>query len=620
MNAKAMWPRGAPKNVVAAVPLAELSAGSVQDRAAALSSALESGAGCLPAVEVDRAKAAIAKTAVRTSITGGRTVVAFAGATGSGKSSLFNVMAGTDFAQVGVRRPTTSKPAAAIWGSESPSDLLDWLMVGPRHLVDEGSSAGTVPDPRRADEPAKPVDLAAKPVDLAAKPVDPAAKPVDPAAKPADGAATDAAFRPVPELDGLVLLDLPDFDSRANAHRVEADRVLDLVDVFIWVTDPQKYADARLHDEYIAKLSAHDAVTITVLNQADLLTPEALAACRTDLLRLLVADGVVDAEVIAVSAKDGSGVDDLRARINTIVRGRKATFERLDSDLRAAATHLRSGVAESEPSLEYFSDASLVAALSRAAGIPVILEAVERDFWRETRVSTGWPVTRWVRALRPAPRKLFGRNKDDSDRPGATSQSDVRSVLGRSALPAATPAARAAVALATRDLGARAGRELPQAWTDAVNEVAMSPGQDLGDALDQAIGGTSLRGRDPFWWTSFRCVQWVLVSIAAVGLSWLIVLTVLDWLRLPALETPGLWLVPYPTLLFIGGSLVGFLVSLLTGAFGRVGGRRRKVLVAARMQESVAKVVQDRLMVPVEQVVDRHRMTREYLETALKPA
>jgi GTP-binding protein EngB required for normal cell division len=634
MNAKAMWPRGAPKNVQAPRPVTELSAASVKDRAAALASALESGAGCLPAEGVDRAEAAIAKTAVRTSITGGRTVVAFAGATGSGKSSLFNVLAGTDFAQVGVRRPTTTKPAAAIWGSESPSDLLDWLRVGPRHIVDENpldrtvSGTGPAGEPATsAHEPAKPADPTAKPDDPSAVPDDPTAestglvaKPDDPSAVPADRGATSPAVLPLTELDGLVLLDLPDFDSRANAHRIEADRVLDLVDVFIWVTDPQKYADARLHDEYIAKLSAHDAVTITVLNQADRLTPEALAACRTDLLRLLVADGVVDAEVIAVSARDGRGVDDLRRRINAIVRGRNAAFERLDADLRSAATTLRRSVAESEPSLDYFTDPGLVTALSRAAGIPVILEAVERDFCHETRVNTGWPVTRWVRALRPTPRKLFGRNKDDTGGSDAISKSDVRSVLGLSSLPAATPAARAAVALATRDLGARAGRELPQAWTDAVTEVAMPPGQDLGDALDQALVGTSLRGRDPFWWRIFGFVQWILVAIAAVGMSWLVLLTVLDWLRLPSLETPGLGPVPYPTLLFIGGLLVGYLVSLLTGAFGRVGGRRRKVLVAARLQESVAKVVDDRLVTPVQQVVDRHRLTREHLDIALKPA
>jgi hypothetical protein len=535
----------------------EVSAESVQARAAALRSALESGEGCLPADGVDRAQNAIATTFVRTSIAAGRTVVAFAGATGSGKSSLFNVLAEADVAQVGARRPTTSKPSAAIWGGESPSALLDWLMVGARHVVDDGI-----------------------------------------------------------ELDGLVLLDLPDFDSQATANRVEADRVLDLVDVFIWVTDPQKYADARLHEDYIAKLSAHDAVTITVLNQADRLTPEALVACRSDLLRLLDSDGVVGAQVIATSARDYSGVDDLRDRISAVIAGHKAAVQRLDADLRSAATSLRSSVADSEPSLGDFAYARLVDALSRSAGIPVILDAVERDFRRETVVGTGWPVTRWARALRPAPLKLLGLNRDVSHHRGAISQSDVRSVLGRSSLPPATPAARAAVALATRELGDRASRELPQAWTDAVTDAAMPAGAGLGDALDRAVVGTSLRARDPLWWTAFGFVQWILAMVAAVGLSWLIVLAVLDWLRLPGVKSPGLGSLSWPSLLFVGGLLVGFLVSRLTGAMGRIGARQRKDLVAARLHDSVAQVARDRLVAPVQAILDRHRSTRMYLDAA----
>src|SRR5450631_423059 len=566
MSPKMIWPRAVLRGAPPVSPVI-VSAGSVQVRAAALTSALESGSGCLPLSGVDRAQAAIAKTSVRTSIAGGRTVVALAGATGSGKSSLFNVLAGADVAQVGVRRPTTSKPTAAIWGSESPSALLDWLMVGARHVVER-----VLPQPQ------------------------------------------------TPELDGLVLLDLPDFDSQAGAHRIEADRVLDLADVFIWVTDPQKYADARLHEDYISKLSAHDAVTITVLNQADRLSPEALLACRSDLLRLLAADGVVAPEVIAVSAREGTGVAELRHRINAVAAGRNAAVERLDSDLRSAATQLRSSVAESEPGLEDFTDKALVDALSRAAGIPVILEAVERDFCRESGLCTGWPVARWVRALRPAPLKLLGLKKEGRGRPGAISQSDVRSLLGRSSLPPATPAARAAVALASRDLGDRAGRELPPAWADAVTDVATPPGGDLGDALDEAVAGTSLRARDPLWWTVFGFVQWVLAMSAAVGMSWLIVLTVLDWLRLPALGTPSLGPVTYPTMLFVGGLFTGYLVSLLTGAFGRVGGKRRRVLVAARLQDSVAQVARDRLVAPVQEVLDRHRATREHLEVAGQPA
>ncbi len=52
--------------------------------------------------------------------------------------------------------------------------------------------------------------------------------------------------------------------------------MLELVDVFVWVTDPQKYADARLHDEFVSLLSQHDAVTLSVLNQSDRLTTEAV--------------------------------------------------------------------------------------------------------------------------------------------------------------------------------------------------------------------------------------------------------------------------------------------------------------------------------------------------------
>jgi hypothetical protein len=148
----------------------------------------------------------------------------------------------------------------------------------------------------------------------------------------------------------------------------------------------------------------------------------------------------------------------------------------------------------------------------------------------------------------------------------------------------------------------------------------MPPGGDLGDALDEAVAGTSLRARDPFWWRVFGFVQWILAMSAAVGVSWLIVLTVLDWLRLPAMGTPRLGPVAYPTMLLVGGLFIGYLVSLLTGAFGRVGGRRRKVLVAARLQDSVAQVARDRLVAPVQEVLDRHRATREHLEVARQSA
>ncbi|OEV14290.1 hypothetical protein AN219_28215, partial [Streptomyces nanshensis] len=55
-------------------------------------------------------------------------------------------------------------------------------------------------------------------------------------------------------LSGLVLVDLPDHDSAAPGHREQVDRMLELVDAVVWVVDPEKYADALLHEDYLRRL------------------------------------------------------------------------------------------------------------------------------------------------------------------------------------------------------------------------------------------------------------------------------------------------------------------------------------------------------------------------------
>src|SRR5699024_9899894 len=103
-------------------------------RLAALAEAAELADGRLDPAAVDAARGVVRRAGERLGLGVEATVVALAGPTGAGKSSLFNALAGAELVATGVRRPTTAAATAAVWG-EAPSALLDWLDVRLRHAV-----------------------------------------------------------------------------------------------------------------------------------------------------------------------------------------------------------------------------------------------------------------------------------------------------------------------------------------------------------------------------------------------------------------------------------------------------------------------------------------------------
>jgi GTP-binding protein EngB required for normal cell division len=563
-----------------------VTAAELADRAAALSEACAEGARELEPAVVDQAVNLVDKVRERTSIAGGHTVVALAGATGSGKSSLFNAIVGAPVARIGARRPTTALPSAAVWGTTSATELLDWLSVSTRHQVgsdqDADSARGdTSLDPGVQDAPSGP--------------------PVP----------------PVGTLDGLVLIDLPDFDSRVDAHRIEAQRILELVDIFVWVTDPQKYADALLHEDYVRALATHDAVTVVVLNQVDRLTPEAVAACREDLRRLLVADGLPQARVFATSARTGVGIAELTQQLANAVAGANATRHRLSADVVSVAAKLRAGVADSEPKVDAGPDTGLIEALSRAAGVPIVLDAIAADYRRESSQAGGWLFTRWVSSFKADPLSRLRLDKTVVSMK-SVDEADVRAVLGRSSIPPPSPAARAAVSLATRQLADRAGSGLPVRWAHAVADAA-APGDDaLADALDQAILHTPLRARTPVWWTIAGILQWIFGAAVIAGVLWLGVLSVVAWLQLPELPTPTVGVLPWPFLLLATGLILGLLSAGVARVAARVGAKRRATKAGKRLRESISSVADDRIVRPVAAVLSRHARVRELLDRAAR--
>ena len=100
------------------------------ERVARLRSSMEWASEAIPRDVRDEVHATIERCDERLAMGVDFTVVALAGGTGSGKSSLFNALVGREFAVPGVARPTTAHVSAAVWGNRADA-LLD--------LADDGA-------------------------------------------------------------------------------------------------------------------------------------------------------------------------------------------------------------------------------------------------------------------------------------------------------------------------------------------------------------------------------------------------------------------------------------------------------------------------------------------------
>jgi hypothetical protein len=73
---------------------------------------------------------------------------------------------------------------------------------------------------------------------------------------------------------------------------------------------------------------------------------------------------------------------------------------------------------------------------------------------------------------------------------------------------------------------------------------------------------------------------------------------------------------PVPTLMLVGGLLLGLLLGGLVRLTAGVGARRRGARVRSRLEASVADVARERVLDPVTAVLSDHRAAREALRRA----
>ncbi|RFU43603.1 ABC transporter [Actinomadura logoneensis] len=534
MTTSAPPPVAAPPQDLADVP-------GLTARLDALDRITTAGASRLDAALLDDAAVLLDRAGQRLRLSGDHTVVTLAGGTGSGKSSLFNALCGLELSPTGMRRPMTSRAHACVWGLDGAGPLLDWLDVDKRHRYARASAL----DLQRADD----------------------------------------------SLQGLVLLDLPDHDSIQAMHRAEVDRFVTVADLLIWVVDPQKYADAALHRNYIVPFAKHAGVTLIVLNQIDRLAPDEVAECVTDLRRLLEAEGLAKPRIVTTSAVSEEGVRGLREVLVDTVAARQVRSDRLLVDVADIGERFAPYKGDGEPptAVDDAHRDGLKRALTDAAGAPAVAEAMESAYELRAADFIGWPVLSLVARLRSDPLRRMRLG-------------ELREEL-RGAFTGPVGAQQGEVDTALLDVTDGIVAGLPPAWARSVRAAARRHAADLpeelGEAMKEALPDFN---QVPRWWWLVKTWQYFLVLVSVLGLAWIGLLVAYGALHVA--KAPSGWLgetglIPYVAVLVVCTLGMGWLTTATCRNLVALSSARHGERMERHMRDRIATVAEQKVLEPI---------------------
>ena len=587
---------------------------------ASLKEAISYGEGRVPETVLLDAAETLERLSQRRELSTEHTVIGFFGATGSGKSTLFNAIAGQNIALSAPTRPTTSTVQAAIWEAEGSEELLDWLGIDKRvypqtqALAAEGEAdgnnkaAGGAAAPNAVTEPAPGLFNRIR---------------------RAVGGRGEMRTR----TGGLILLDMPDFDSVTTTNRDLAARMMRYVDVLVWVVDPQKYADAVIHRDFMVPLAASGAQALCVLNQADKLAPAEVPAVLASLTRLLQAEGTeahLLAAPIAVSARTGEGVDVLRDLLAQVAAAKSLSLQRTDAQLHATASQLRTyaggegTVLAGAYALE--AEQKLVKACYTSSQAEQVLQAATASYRRAAGQHTGWILTRWMSRLKADPLRRLHLGQQDEKKSSSKaaksagmlgSDSENAPELVASSLPPLSAAQKAGMANAVRQYSKQMAARIDEPWKRSMKEAALSREAELPELLERDMMRIDYGlGRTRAPWVIFNTLQWIALLSALVGVGWLTLISGMAYLQihLPPAPTPEGSPVPLPTLLLLLGILLGIASAGVGRLLTAMGSRYYARKLRGRLQTGVEKAVQSCVVAPVQLEAKRLNAYRKALD------
>ncbi len=453
-------------------------------------------------------------------------VLGLVGGTGVGKSTLLNSIAGADVSAAGARRPTTRSPVALLPSSyqDQAAALLDWLGGAEvRTWAGEGSA--------------------------------------------------------------VAIVDLPDLDSIEPAHAARVDAVLPKIDAVLWVTDPEKYDDAILHDYYLRRWMPRLARQAVVINKADTMPPEDAERVCDDLRRRLRAEALPEIPVLSLSAV--ADIEPLRRWLSEGASVKAIVFERLRRGAVESARELAIaadvwGEVAPEPLVRTAAQAD-AAVVARDA----ILDIIGPDGLRAQSTAVmraeagGGPVHR-ARALLeigsgaaakradPAGYLLRWRERGSLDRAVAP----IRQILLEAA--AALPARLRPTVLATAEPAAISER--------------------LAHGIDGAVSRpASARDRPPSRrWLAIKPLQFLSVGSLLVGIIWQAsLLASFGSAPTATIDVPVLGPMPTPVVLILGGLLGWFLLNRLLRRQADQLGKQWADSILADVSREISTVVTD---------------------------
>ena len=505
---------------------------------APLTTALDAAIDASARLDLDTAAACVTRAMIeeRGGYPGDLYVLAFAGGTGVGKSSLLNAYAGEEVSTAGVRRPTTSEPVAWVPAGTAAeiAPLLAWL----------GTSI--VRERRTIDGPP------------------------------------------------VAIVDLPDLDSIEPGHAARVDAMLPRVDAVAWITDPEKYHDAVLHDAYLRRWMRRIGRQAIVVNKVDRLTLEDAERVRADLQARLQAEGLPRVPVLMTSATHGS--DPLAGWIAQGAAAKEIVAARLATAARAAIADLAraAGVDGPDAPLPIVDPDRRTAAVHAATR--EILGAIDLIGLRCQAVAATQLAARPrgggpVGIVRSLVSRGTGQAERTADPEGYLRRWRERGSMTRAVGP-------------VRDLVTDTLPVLPPTARPGLAALADPAAltERFGAAADRAASGPSGSFKSPTspWWAVIGVGQLAVTAALIVGVLWLVTLWASGGsVPTPTWDVPILGAMPVPTILIVAGIAGWFLLGrLLAWHAARLGATWADRL-GAEIELGVGEVVRSTVEAPL---------------------